>query len=388
MVFILSSGQRNTFSVIVHFVVGVIFVCFYCEWMIYYVNQIQCGWPTLSKKPKDGLDPVHAMILADTHLYGAKDRFTLEDWRKEWQMKRAFQAAITIHQPELVFVLGDLFDDGKWSSQNEFNDNVKKFYSVFKVPEEITLYSVVGNHDIGLHFRITPQLVKRFEKKLNAPPVRVVSLRGNHFILINSMAMEGDGCSLCSRAVTEIDKIADILKCSSGSALCKSHTKLEQYSRPIVLQHFPLYRESDSVCIESDPPPVCKKSKLFEERRDCLSKESTEYLVESLLPRAAFGGHTHHSCLVKHSFAPTPDHKIEFHEYTVPSFSWRKRLDPKYYLVTVSPDEVKVSKCELPREWTIQVTAIMMLLGLVIYCKYFVSRPTPSINKLMYGKKF
>lgn len=99
-------------------------------------------------------------------------------------------------------------------------------------------------------------------------------------------------------------------------------------------QHYPLYRESDSICTEPDAAPLPERNNLFEERWDCLSKESTEYLVESLRPRAAFGGHTHHSCVVRHSFAPTPDHKIEFVEYTVPSFSWRNRLDPKYYLVS------------------------------------------------------
>lgn len=43
---------------------------------------------------------------------------------------------------------------------------------------------------------------------MDAPIVNLVSLRGNHFILINSMAMEGDGCSLCSRALADLDKIS------------------------------------------------------------------------------------------------------------------------------------------------------------------------------------
>ena len=107
------------------------------------------------------------------------------------------------------------------------------------------------------------------------------------------------------------------------------HTSMCIYT----FQHYPLYRESDSVCTEPDAAPLPERNSLFEERWDCLSKESTEYLVESLRPRAAFGAHTHHSCVVRHSFVPTPDHKIEFIEYTVPSFSWRNRLDPKYYLV-------------------------------------------------------
>ncbi|CAG4998157.1 unnamed protein product [Parnassius apollo] len=362
---------------------GLLFIYLYCEYIIYYVTQIQCGWPSLMKKPKDGLEPVHVMVLADTHLLGSRNGHWLDKWRREWQMHRGFQTAMTLHQPELVFVLGDLFDEGKWCTQKEFNNYVMRFSQLFQVPAGTTMYPVAGNHDIGFHYRITPQLANRFEKHLNAPPVSLLSLRGNHFVLINSMAMEGDGCSLCSRAVAEIDRIADIFKCSSGSALCKSHTKLEGYSRPIIMQHYPLYRESDSVCTEPDAAPLPERNNLFEERWDCLSKESTEYLVESLHPRAAFGAHTHHSCVVRHSFVPTSDHKIEFIEYTVPSFSWRNRLDPKYYLLTVSPDEVKVTKCGMPREWTMQVTAIFMLLVLIIYLRYSISGPTRSNFKLL-----
>ncbi|GBP62193.1 Metallophosphoesterase 1 [Eumeta japonica] len=223
---------------------------------------------------------------------------------------------------------------------------------------------------------------------MNAPPVSLVSIRGNHFVLINSMAMEGDGCSLCTRALTEIDRIADIFKCSSGSPLCRGRTKLEHYSRPIIMQHYPLYRQSDSICTESDAAPLPERNNLFEERWDCLSKESTEYLVERLRPRAAFGAHTHHSCVVRHSFAPTPEHKTEFIEYTVPSFSWRNRLDPKYYLVTVTPDEVKMAKCELPREATMQLCAVLMIVALTVYMKYFYTKRLLFFNyKQWTGKK-
>lgn len=36
--------------------------------------------------------------------------------------------------------------------------------------------------------------------KMNTPSVQLVSVRGNHFVIINSMAMEGDGCFLCKEA--------------------------------------------------------------------------------------------------------------------------------------------------------------------------------------------
>lgn len=35
---------------------------------------------------------------------------------REWQMERAFQTALWLLQPEVVFILGDVFDEGKWST--------------------------------------------------------------------------------------------------------------------------------------------------------------------------------------------------------------------------------------------------------------------------------
>lgn len=389
MALMLRRLRQNLSNIFLRLFLGLILIYIYCEYLIYYVTQIQCGWPSLNMEPTEKADPVYALVIADPHLLGSRNGHWLDKWRREWQMQRAFQAAITLHRPDVVFVLGDLFDEGKWCSEKEFNNYVERYSSIFHVPDSIALYSIVGNHDIGYHYRITPHLVKRFESQLKSPPVQLVSIRGNHFILINSMAMEGDGCTLCSRAVSEIDRISNILRCSSGSSLCKGKTKLKKYSRPIIMQHYPLYRESDNICTEPDAAPLPERNNLFEERWDCLSKESTEYLVESFHPRAAFGGHTHHSCVVRHSFVPTSDHKIEFVEYTVPSFSWRNRQDPKYYLLTITPDEVKVSKCGMPREWTMQVTAVLMILALLIYLRYYGSYISTYSHSYKYlsGKK-
>jgi hypothetical protein len=46
---------------------------------------------------------------------------------------------------------------------------------------------------------------------MNAPSVKRVSIRGNHFILINSMALEGDGCFLCRYTEVAINKISSKL---------------------------------------------------------------------------------------------------------------------------------------------------------------------------------
>jgi metallophosphoesterase superfamily enzyme len=90
-------------------------------------------------------------------------------------MERAFQTAMTIHSPDVAFVLGnlehspanvislfspfflcvyigDLFDEGKWCSDAEFQDYIHRFEQMFRVPGNTQMQVVVGNHDIGFHY--------------------------------------------------------------------------------------------------------------------------------------------------------------------------------------------------------------------------------------------
>ncbi|KAG8258506.1 Metallophosphoesterase 1 [Homalodisca vitripennis] len=167
---------------------------------------MKCHWPsldTINEEPNiavgDGGE-VKVMLLADTHLLGSRRGHWFDKLRREWQMHRAFQTAITLHRPDIVFVLGDVFDEGLSCSDAEFNAYVQRFHSLFRVPTGTQIFVVVGNHDIGFHYGISPYLQERFTQAFNAPSVRLLSIAGNHFVLINSMAMEGDGCFLCRPA--------------------------------------------------------------------------------------------------------------------------------------------------------------------------------------------
>lgn len=93
------------------------------------------------------------MLLADTHLLGPFKGHWFDKLRREWQMQRTFQTAITIHQPDIVFILGDVFDEGQWVDDEHFEKYLIRYYQLFKAPSHINVYSVVGNHDIGFHYR-------------------------------------------------------------------------------------------------------------------------------------------------------------------------------------------------------------------------------------------
>ena len=56
--------------------------------------------------------------------------------------------------------------------------------------------------------------ITRFTKHMQAPPVRRVDINGNTFILLNSMALEGDGCDICREAENSLKQISLSLNCA------------------------------------------------------------------------------------------------------------------------------------------------------------------------------
>lgn len=180
--------MRLSVSLFIKTIAGLVFLFLYCEYLIYYVvlkdvskllpsshffnytfkvmllcydslfHLFQCDWPVLDPKNEDPAisktndSSVKVMVLADTHLLGSRKGHWFDKLRREWQMHRAFQTAMILHKPDLVFVLGDLTDEGLYCSEEEFNYYVKRFYHLFAVPKGTKLYVAVGNHDIGFHY--------------------------------------------------------------------------------------------------------------------------------------------------------------------------------------------------------------------------------------------
>ncbi|XP_069885732.1 metallophosphoesterase 1 isoform X5 [Dipodomys merriami] len=308
----------------------VLAVLLFCEFFIYHLVISRCNWPELKTAVHDGgQEPVlRAMFLADTHLLGEIKGHWLDKLRREWQMERAFQTALWWLQPEVVFILGDIFDEGKWSSSQAWADDVQRFQKMFRHPNHVQLKVVVGNHDIGFHYQMNRYLVKRFEKVFNSE--RLFSWKGVNFVMVNSVALEGDGCDICSQAEAELIEISRKLNCSQkqvqGSGQCGGGQQLP-LSAPVLLQHYPLYRTSDANCSGEDAAPPEEKNIPFVEKYDVLSREASQKLLWWLQPRLVLSGHTHSACEVLHA-GGVP-------ELSVPSFSWRNRNNPSFIMPDV-----------------------------------------------------
>lgn len=250
------------FYSIFHFLIKILFltllIFIYCEFLIYYFVLLSCSWPQLSKInqdfsiqiPKDSLNkkPLHVMLIADTHLLSNRKGYWFQKIHREWQMYRSFQSAQFLFEPDIIFFLGDLTDDGKWCTNDEWNKTIEHFNSLFSISINTRLYVIPGNRDIGFHYEITDNHIKRFEQTFHTPHVQLVTIEDDNieFILINSMAFEGDQCRLCERADNELNEILNEL--SQKLILTK----------PVLLTHFPLYRMSDVNCSRSSVSSLLK----------------------------------------------------------------------------------------------------------------------------------
>ena len=77
-------------------------------------------------------------------------------------MQRGFQTLVHLHQPDAVFILGDLFDEGKWvQDADEWRAYVERADEMFRTPPGVPLHVVVGNHDVGFHYDMTEKKVQR-----------------------------------------------------------------------------------------------------------------------------------------------------------------------------------------------------------------------------------
>ncbi|XP_060077652.1 metallophosphoesterase 1-like [Ylistrum balloti] len=342
---------------VVRFLFMVLLLVLYCEYFHYFVVLLMCKWPKLPESEgflygNDDINkPVKAMVIADTHLLGIRTGNWFDAFRREWQMEISFQTSMLIHRPDVVFILGDLLDDGRWATDAEFKKDVARFKKMFSTPKDTTTRVLVGNHDIGFHHMMKENRNRRFEKAFSSPSVQLFEFHGNLFVLMNSMAMEGDGCKLCAETVNSLEKISQQLKCAEGQTSsdsppseCEAMEKMA-YSPPILLQHFPMYRPSDANCSLPDSAPPDEKEIPFTVNWDCLSEKSSSQVFEWIKPRLILSAHTHHGCYrLHHNAVP---------EWTVASLSWHNKNNPSFLQVVLSPNDFVVNQCHLPRGTTV-----------------------------------
>uniref|UniRef100_A0A2K6C7C6 Uncharacterized protein n=1 Tax=Macaca nemestrina TaxID=9545 RepID=A0A2K6C7C6_MACNE len=179
-------------------------VLLFCEFLIYYLVIFWCNWPEVKTTAYDGEQAMHepvleVMSLADTYLLGEFLGHWLDKLRRKWQVERVFQTALWLLQPEVVFILEDAFDEGKWSTPEAWADDVEQFQKMFRHPSHVQLKVVAGNHDTGFHYEMNTYEIEQIEKVL---------------ISERLFSLNEDSCGICSEAEAELIEVSYRLNCS------------------------------------------------------------------------------------------------------------------------------------------------------------------------------
>lgn len=223
---------------------------------------------------------------------------------------------------------------------------------------------VVGNHDIGFHYDMNDNKIERFNRsfKFNYVSLHQPSKFPHvNFVIVNSMALENDRCRFCDAAQANLLRVNRTLSCLAqltaglvNESMCGDvlpELQGRSYSRPILFNHFPLYRDSDNNCpndLDSEQAILKRlSSNYFQQNYDCMSQKATQQVIQStglnvslggtshcfslsfqllsmVNPRLVFDGHTHYSCYNTWHGVP---------EYTLASFSWRNIQIPSFLMV-------------------------------------------------------
>ncbi|CAG9537225.1 unnamed protein product [Cercopithifilaria johnstoni] len=92
-----------------YFTSVILLVFLYNEYLTYYITiYMTCSWPLLPSRKEQQKEETRIMMLTDIHLLGPYRGHWFDKLRREWQMYRSFQSAISIMRPHAVFFL-DLF---------------------------------------------------------------------------------------------------------------------------------------------------------------------------------------------------------------------------------------------------------------------------------------
>lgn len=93
-------------------------------------------------------------------------------------------------------------------------EDVERFQKMSRHPRHVQLKAVAGDHDVGCHAQMSTYRIKRFEDVFN--PARLFSWKGINSVMVDSVALEGDGCSICSEAEAEVVVMSQRLNCSGS----------------------------------------------------------------------------------------------------------------------------------------------------------------------------
>ncbi|KAF8502047.1 Metallo-dependent phosphatase-like protein [Russula emetica] len=302
---------------------------------IFVAAGVRCRWPNPGVVRENGKAATHILLVADPQILDERSYpgrssllrsvsriFVDMNLRKAWRVAKR-------KRPHAIIFLGDMMDNGFADMHiTEYQENVRRFHSIFPAPPSVPLYYIPGNHDVGLGDRRNmSSLARPRYRSAFGPLTQHVKLGGHSLFMIDAPAL-----------VDEDLRREDAGKKGSVNGLPQDleylqHMRAGQVANtPLILfSHIPLYRPSDSNC-----GPLREKGIIPYVRGDgyqtLLSPETSRLLLDELSPTVIFSGDDHDYCEYIHT-----SHERRIPEVTIKSLSIAMGIrQPGFQLLSLS----------------------------------------------------
>lgn len=281
-----------------------IFVLITGEYLIYHYNISKCSFPELSKNSPDD---IHIALIGDPQLtdkysykWVKKSGFLVTkiiEFYSDIYMRKNFQLLQLYHDPDVIFLMGDLFDSAKVLTDKEFEKEFHRYKWIFKSQNNIQQYTLSGNHDIGYDIDKNHQfsLAKRFSNYFGPINFDII-INGISFIFISATTLDENSSHYQLYKDTDSFIQSKKFDFSRNSSLILPR---------VLLHHIPLWRAPEMNCGSLRNRNEFLKDHSGYSYRNMLDQSITNQLLKIIKPFLTFSGDDHDYCKIKHSNTTT-----------------------------------------------------------------------------------
>ncbi|KAF9526601.1 Metallo-dependent phosphatase-like protein [Crepidotus variabilis] len=332
-----------------------ILLVIYYERVAFHVSVHSCEWPddllpeslNSAGQPR----PEHILLVADPQILDAYSYprrspilSSLTKLIVDLNMKKNWDAALR-KSPDAVVFLGDMMDGGRRDIPTEqYEGLATRFAGIFQFPQDLPVYFIPGNHDIGIGtprtFKQSPQAYQRYVKQFGQPN-QIVSIANHSLVLFDAPSHVRED----SQRHGQRKKFEDWIPIPGGSyEFAERFGKVPHHDPIILFTHIPFYRPDGKSC-----GPLRERGSLRPGAGDgyqnTIEKDSSIRLLENIKPVAIFSGDDHDYCEYVHHFDLGNGIPRITTEISVKSFSMTMGVRrPGFQLLSLAPAQLRDPK--------------------------------------------
>ncbi|TFK73954.1 hypothetical protein BDN72DRAFT_760618 [Pluteus cervinus] len=312
------------------------------EYGIFFSTVMKCHWPTLPARSAH-LPAAHVLLITDPqildrHSYPERSSvltylsqvFTDLNMRKSWR-------AILRKQPGVIFVLGDMMDNGRLAFENdEYEQYYRRYQAIFN-SNSIPQFFLPGNHDVGYASpKFSHHVHSRFITHFG-PLNSNVQVAGHTFLLIDApgLAEEDNERTAASLPLTNWHP-----KPNGTLEFVMNFSRENNSTSIILLTHIPLARSQNADCGPQRERGTIRAG-FGMDYQNTLGPDISSFLLDILHPAitVAYSGDDHDYCEYTHPALRNNELDSGTREVTVKSLSMAMGVRrPGFQLLSLAQD--------------------------------------------------